>query len=124
MRKVWIIFYTALVLISCSENKRINKENTNFRNEKTYEINSQEPFTGILEYTYPNGKIEAEFYLKNGVDTGEYTLYFENGQIKQKAEIKQGNIVLSYFGKNGEKLDHPFEEKDLPIDEFELEFEF
>jgi len=42
---------------------------------------------------YPAGGVEQEYGLKDEKLDGKFTVYFENGKIKQESEYKDGNEI-------------------------------
>ena len=58
------------------------------------------PVNGILQRTYPNGKIEAKAFFFNGLPHGESVTFYENGQTKTIEKYNQGRLhgkSVSYY---------------------------
>tara|TARA_Y100000589_G_scaffold272683_1_gene265868 strand:+ start:1740 stop:2234 length:495 start_codon:yes stop_codon:yes gene_type:complete len=53
------------------------------------------PFSGILFSNYENGQIKEEFNLKNGQINGKFKEFYENGQLKQDGEWYSENGQLN-----------------------------
>ena len=70
-----------------------NKENNvNLveRNGVWFEVNSEEPFTGVAESFYGNGQLQNKIEMKAGLQDGLFELYYPNGQLHQKVNMKAG----------------------------------
>jgi hypothetical protein len=70
-----------------------NKENNvNLveRNGVWFEVNSQEPFTGVAESFYGNGQLQNKIDMKAGLQDGLFELYYPNGLLHQKVNMKAG----------------------------------
>ncbi|MDX2072151.1 MAG: hypothetical protein SFV55_27195 [Haliscomenobacter sp.] len=69
---------------------------------------------------YENGKISIEEFYVNNIPDGPINSYFKNGQIKVKAQMKDGEesgtwyIYLKFFGK---KKEFDFDENGKKIEE-------
>jgi antitoxin component YwqK of YwqJK toxin-antitoxin module len=46
--------------------------------------------TGFINNHYPNGVLEAEGYLKNGIAEGEWSYYDKDGCLKETVQYKNG----------------------------------
>ena len=55
-----------------------------------FEVNSQEPFTGVAEDFFRNGQLRAKVEMKAGLYDGLVETYFESGQLEQRANFKAG----------------------------------
>ncbi|MFA0566839.1 toxin-antitoxin system YwqK family antitoxin [Vibrio gallaecicus] len=53
------------------------------RNELKYEINTDEPFSGVLLVTYPSGQNKIREEYKDGLWHGKVEKWYENGQREQ-----------------------------------------
>ena len=87
MKKLLPILFV-LIITSCS--KEVPLEQTVERNGITYEVNSEEPFTGTTVSYYENGQLEQRSTLKDGKEDGLQESYYENGQLEQKSTLKDG----------------------------------
>ena len=71
----------------------------------TFEIGSNDPFTGVSTEYHENGQPEEKIYYKNGreVSTTEFN-YYENGQIQGRGHIKDGELygLMEIFHENGQ----------------------
>lgn len=71
----------------------------------SFVVSSQNDTTPIWKkYTYPSGKQSAEGYLKNGKPIGEWTNYFESGQIKSKGKWSESGLdsVWVFYTEKGQ----------------------
>ena len=87
MKKLLPIIFI-LILSSCS--KEFPLEQTVERNGITYEVNSEEPFTGTTVSYYENSQLEQRSNLKDGELDGLEERYDENGQLQSKTNFKDG----------------------------------
>ncbi len=61
---------------------------------------------GKWQKNYPNGKPVYEGHFKDGEPAGEWTRYYEGGQVKAKIQYDQNSDTASVvmFSQNGEKM--------------------
>jgi len=77
MKKLLPIIFI-LILSSCS--KEVPLEQTVERNGITYEVNSEESFTGTTVQFHKNGQLRSKTNYKDGKrEDGLYETYDENG---------------------------------------------
>ena len=81
------------------ENKLVN------RGGLRYEINSDDPFTGIVVEYWPNGQKEQEWEYRDGKLHGTTTNWYENGQKWSETEFRDGKAhgQMIVWYKNGKK---------------------
>lgn len=106
-----LLFVSILLFTACSKSKEINVLNTVERNDLTYEVNSQTPFTGIVYKNFED--IEDEkgekirnsiFTYKDGIPTGPFITWYKNGQIFQEGSFlnnKLNDKLVTYY-ENGQ----------------------
>ncbi len=58
-----------------------------------YEINSQEPFTGVGEQYYEDGQLRTSANYIAGELDGLAELYFENGQLQLRENYIAGELI-------------------------------
>lgn len=70
----------------------------------TYQVDSDEPFTGRSVRFHENGKLQNKTDYKNGKKEGLSEWYWENGNLGQRGNLKDGkkNGLLEMFNENGE----------------------
>ena len=85
-----------LILIGCSEPEPMDIKNLNFRNEKYYYVNSDEPYSGPIFLLGNNGQLIQEGTFKNGVKEGYFKYYNDNGQVWNEITYKDGKQDGSY----------------------------
>ncbi len=70
-----------------------------------YKVNSQEPFTGIIEEYYKDGQKKEEESYKDGIPNGKVVKYYESGQKKYEGGIKYESLAgkITKWYKNGQK---------------------
>ena len=73
-------------------NLRNKENNVNLveRNGVWFEVNSEEPFTGVAESFYGNGQLQNKIDMKAGLKDGLFELYYPNGLLHQKVNMKAG----------------------------------
>lgn len=61
---------------------------------------------GKWQKSYPNGKLMYEGYFKDGEPAGEWTRYYEGGQVKAKIQYDQNSDTASVvlFDPHGKKM--------------------
>ena len=77
-----------LLLASCSkEVPVVPLEKLNFRNNIAYEINSTDPFSGVVikYFEAEQSSVRSKTSYKDGKIEGPYEEYYENGQLKIKS---------------------------------------
>ena len=72
---------------------QLNWENGKTRQVKTF--NSLGATEGVVELFYENGAKELVFNTVNGIEEGESTWFFENGDVKRKIKF----VNLSFLGR-------------------------
>ena len=80
------------------------KNCTVIKQASRYEVNPQEPFTGVVERYYENGQLASRENYKAGERDGLRELYFESGQLEIRSNWKAGEpdgLVENYF-ENGQ----------------------
>ena len=91
-----------LIITSCS--KEVPLRQTVERNGITYEVNSEEPFTGTVVLFHENGQLSYKGNFKDGESDGLWEGYHQNGQVHYKGNFKDGErdgLWESYYV-NGE----------------------
>jgi len=53
----------------------------------------QEPYTGLVEAFYNNGKMESQIHYEKGVRAGVETHWYENGQKRWEMNYESGRMV-------------------------------
>lgn len=103
MKKCLFFILLSLSLFSCGKEKEIDYTKLQNRNEVYYEINQEEPFTGIGIKKYENGQLQIIQHFKNGIEDGDFKIYYLNGQLQAEGIFKDGKVVkgeLCFFGEN------------------------
>ena len=104
MKNTLLILSSIIVIVSCSV-KEVKTDQLVNRNGLDYEINSTTPFTGIsLEY-HENGQLKEKVNIKDGKANGPSEVYSKEGVIRSKIDWKEGDIVgmMVYF-ENGQLM--------------------
>ncbi|SVD94364.1 uncharacterized protein METZ01_LOCUS447218, partial [marine metagenome] len=104
MKKLLTILCLVL-LVSCSDQPppEVPYEVPSHRLVKnggmTFEIGSNDPFTGTSIEYHENGQPEEKIFYKNGreVSTTEFD-YYENGQLRSRSNYKNGELDGLYEG--------------------------
>ena len=116
--KKFSVLLLFLILASCSKQEPVLPlEKINFRNNIAYEINSTDPFSGIvIEYFEAEQVfIKSKTSYKDGKIEGSHEEYYESGQLKSKTSYKDGKIEGPYeeYYQNGQ-----LKKKSYQVDEF------
>lgn len=112
--KYLILSLSLLILTSCShaiapevpEVLEVSHDKLVERDGVTYQLDSDEPFTGRSVRFYENGKLENETDYKDGKKNGLSEWYWENGILGQRGNLKNGkkNGLLEMFNQNGKLI--------------------
>lgn len=95
----FIFFISSVVLAASVRNVKI--EQTEVKNEVLYIAGENEPFTGIVQKFYENGKLKEEIPYTNGVINGHHIQYSENGKVLKKTFYDNG---MEYKGVPAETI--------------------
>ncbi|MDP8236610.1 MAG: hypothetical protein P9M08_09515 [Candidatus Erginobacter occultus] len=71
-----------------------------------YEIDSEEPFTGMMAEYWPGGEKKVEAELVGGQVHGRLTEWYEDGQEASRAEYRDGQLygeAVAWY-EDGQKL--------------------
>ena len=90
------------VLLGCS-NETITKDQLQIRQGLFYKVNDQQPFTGFVTESYSNNQVKEYFYVSNGFYDGEYSTYYENGQLKSEGTFSDGNGEVLHYDQDNTK---------------------
>ena len=101
MKKVFTLT-CLLILSSCA--KEIPSDQLVKRQGLFYEINTTTPFTGRTVSYHQNGQLRSKANYKNGKYDDLREIYFENGQLKSKENYKNGKYdgFWESYHENGE----------------------
>lgn len=81
MRATVLTLIAALTLTSCAAEREVPTETLVERRGHAYEVNSDDPFTGVAVSHHENGQLRAKVALKDGRLDGPLQIYYENGQL-------------------------------------------
>lgn len=98
MKRITLLFVFSLILLSCSK-KEVDYKQINYRNEIAYEINSNIPYTGIVNIYSKKGYLYSQVEMKDGRDLINTTFY-PNGQIKEIYNQQTKEFI--WYKSNGE----------------------
>ena len=99
MKPCLYLLIPALFLVSCDQ-REVDASRLVIRNETTYEVNSDTPFTGVSLTYHENGQVEVRITFKDGNQDGLLERYFENGQLALTENYTNGNfdgLAEAYF---------------------------
>lgn len=76
------------------------------RNGFTYQVDSDEPFTGRSVRFHENGKLKNKTDYEDGKKDGLSEWYWENGNLGQRGNLKNGKKegLLEMFNQNGKLI--------------------
>ena len=69
-----------------------------------YEVNSEEPFTGMMFESYRNGKMEKAVEFRDGRGNGNMFFWHKNGQMRIAKDNRDGKSYTTFWHENGQKL--------------------
>ena len=98
-----LLLLSFLVLASCSQ-PEILADRLVERMGVTYEVDSDEPFTGSAVEFHKNGQLLSKINYKDGKRDGLFETFFsENGQLKFRKNFRDGKKdgLAEIFHKNG-----------------------
>ena len=88
MKKLYPLLFVLFLIVSCStELDTLQK-----RGDTYYEINSEEPFSGLIINKYESGQKHTKGYLTNGREDGIWTWWYE-GSPKNHIRLYLDNIL-------------------------------
>ena len=101
----------ALLQFSCAEKPEIHISKTILYEGKLYEIDAENPFSGMVFNTYPDGQREYEGEYKEGKPNGLLMYWFKNGNKMREGKLKDGMPVGRWItykddGSVQETMDH------------------
>ena len=102
MKKILLI---VLVLIVGCAKEPINTETLDERDDVSYTKDTNKPYTGAVFSLYKSGEKSFEAHLKDGKWDGKLTGYYENGQIYEEGNYKDGKIIdgkVTFYYQNGQ----------------------
>jgi len=102
MKKLTLLIAMLIAIGGCT--KEVPSDQLVERGGLVYEVNSQTPFTGSVLGYYENGQLKEKGNIKDGKLDGLVERYYENGQLKEKGNIKDGmrdGLYESYY-ENGQ----------------------
>lgn len=71
-----------VLLLSCQNQNRVNRSEIEIKNGFLYVNN--EKFSGIVFENYSNDNLKSEWSVKDGIENGTFTNYYENGELNEK----------------------------------------
>jgi antitoxin component YwqK of YwqJK toxin-antitoxin module len=93
MKKL-IPLFTIIFFISCSQDmKEVDYSKIVTRNDVAYEINSEEPFSGLMTAYHPNGQLKSKTFFVNGMKDGNYLEYRVNGSLLNTRNYVNGTLI-------------------------------
>lgn len=115
MKKLLPILFV-LIITSCS--KEIPLDQLVERNGVSYQVNQENPFTGLTLSYHPNGQLESRVKYKNGLKDGLTETFNQNGQILESINFKENieNGPFELFHENGQLQIEGIYNNGLPSD--------
>ena len=106
-----ILLAVLLLHFSCGEKPEVHISQTIMFEGKLYEMDAKDPFSGIVYNTYPNGQREYAGEYKDGEPNGFLAYWYENGNKKREGELKSGTplgrwTIYKDDGSIKETIDH------------------
>lgn len=105
MRKITLLLLLLAFISSCSD-KEIPLNTLVERNGVMYEVNNKKPFSGKVFEKFKNEQLKLIGYYNEGLKTGIWENYQENGQILGKKSFQKGllNGLYEKYNKEGKKI--------------------
>ena len=75
---------------SCGEKLEIHISKTIMFEGRLYQMDVEEPFSGLVYNTYPNGQREYEGKYKGGKPNGLLVGWYKNGNKMREGKLKDG----------------------------------
>ena len=66
---------------------------------------NDEPVTGVIYDTYPNGQIKYKTRWKRGIKVGKSKRWYENGQVKKKVKWLNNSSTNECWDEDGNKIE-------------------
>ena len=88
-----ILVSILLFFYSCSEKPEIHISQTIIFEGKLYKMDGNDPFSGIVYNSYPNGQREYVGEYKEGKPNGLLVYWYENGNKMREGKLKSGTPV-------------------------------
>ena len=85
-----ILIGIVLLYWSCGEKPEVHISQTIMFEGKLYKMEAEDPFSGIVFNTYPNGQREYTGEYKDGKPNGLLVYWYEKGVKKREGELKNG----------------------------------
>lgn len=82
---------------SCGDKIEVHISNTIMFEGILYKMNSEDPFSGIVYNTYPDGIREYEGEYKDGKPNGLLTYWYNNGNIMREGRLEDGMPVRRWI---------------------------
>jgi antitoxin component YwqK of YwqJK toxin-antitoxin module len=114
--KILLSIFCLLILVSCSPTPEIPSDKLVERQEVTYQVNSEKPFTGtsveyfidtIIKDQFEERVLWKRITYKDGVLNGLFESFHPNGQLEFRKNYKNGKQdgLYELFSENGQLLD-------------------
>ena len=90
--KILLSIFCLLILVSCSQEPEVSRDQINYRDGVPYLVNTQEPFTGVvvIKRTWGNYRTEKHKYKKG--ELLEIREFNSRGQIRKLESYKNGKL--------------------------------
>ena len=99
--KNYLIILLLFLIVGCSK----DLDTLQKRGDTYYDINSEEPFSGLIINKYESGQKRTKGYLTNGKEDGIWTWWYENGQKEKEVDFLDGILdgLSTEWDENGLK---------------------
>lgn len=89
-----ILLSTIIFIISCSQDiKEVDYLKIVERNGIAYEINSEDPFNGLMTAYHPNGQLKSKTSFLEGMKEGNFLEYRVNGSLLYSSNYEKGSLI-------------------------------
>lgn len=111
MKTLFISILFSIFLVSTSQgswfenifSKTVTSDQLVVRGNISYTINSKKPYSGNVEDAHENGQVSLTGKYEDGLKTGLFIEYYDNGQMKKSSDFFMGTEEgeVKEFHKNG-----------------------
>lgn len=85
-----VLFYSLLVLSACGKPKEVPYSKLQYLNNVFVDPETRRPFTGISRDFHQDGKLKAEFPMKDGYYHGNVKEWWPNGKPYAETQFVKG----------------------------------
>ena len=88
--RITSILIGLILLTSCAQSIDADLEKDYIEERQSITYYKGAPYTGEMFFNYENGQLEQKGNYKDGLEDGLFEMYYDNGQLKIKGNFKDG----------------------------------